>query len=248
MADPTMVAAQWLLRRLGHMKDQNERYDELIRLRQPLISMGILMDVLLLEEIETKDAADNPRLAFLKAVLEYHKAAKRKEKDPGTLLALGAALEKVGDVTDMVSCYKRVYLGLCLRNGGAADERIESTQTDAMTASFALPDAERFEATGHIYYNAARWQHEKKNFPAAIDLWDTAGKQRFTFYRWNKFQKQPYEDLLSAAQQLAKIRKDFKTFFPNENIDNCGLPADLYDELEKEYGAQLHDFSAAPKS
>lgn len=248
MADPTMVAAQWVLRRLHHIKDQDERYDELIRLRQPMISMGIFMEVLLLEEIETKDAANNPRLAFLKAVLEYHKATKRNERDPGTWLALGARFEKLADATDMVACYKLVYLFLCLRNGGAADELLEATQGEAMGAALRLPEAERLEATGHIYYNVGRWQHAKRNIDAAVALWETAGKQRFGFYRWNKLQKQPYEDVLSSAQQLAKIRKDFKTFFPNEDIDKCGLPADVYEELEREYGAQLHDFSAVPRS
>lgn len=247
MTDPVLVATELLQRVLGFVTDKNERLDELIRLRQTLISAGILLEVLTLEGIETADCGSNPRLEFLRKVYDYHIATIRKEKVNGVWLTIGAAFEKLEPITPMVGCYAQVYLNLCQRNGGSAEDLLDTSYRAAMAWAQKLDSPLHYEAIGHIQYNAARRFHQRKRFDDALVHWQSSARARFLFYAETIRNPVSFEEeRLAVAQQLAKLRSDFPAFFPSANIDDCSVDADVYAAMQLEYGERLTSFSAKP--
>ena len=221
------------------------RLDKLIRVRQTLISMKILGDVLeLIREADSSIVGD-PRFALLEAVREHDAAVKRQEKDPTVWSVLSARFESIIPATPQVDFYRLNYAVLDLIKTGKRqfDQRIRKLYRLAGEAALQLPELECVEALGHLHYNVAKWFHADKHVTEALTHWQQSARNRFQFYALLKAANEPRERLLAAAQQLAKLRKDFPDFFPDTPLEECGVEADVYAELEADFGQELGAFS-----
>lgn len=221
------------------------RLDKLIRVRQTLISMKILGEVLELVREADESVTSDPRFQLLEAVREHDAAIKRQEKDPAVWSVLSARFESIAPATPQVDFYRLNYAVLELIKTGKRefDERIRKLYRLAGEAALQLPELECAEALGHLHYNVAKWFHADKHRTEALAHWQQSARNRFQFYALLKAANEPRERLLAAAQQLAKLRGDFLDFFPDAALEECGVDADVYAELVADYGDELGAFS-----
>lgn len=239
-----MTARLWLDDAWGDLVAEDAVLDSAVKHRQTLMSRGILRRVLHLLWMGNHDVAKNRRYIFLIYANAYSNAMQRKEKRSAVWSLLGDAFMAIDAVTAMVAYYNVNYALLAYRNaGGEHATRVPELFRKANDLAASLDEMERMEALGYLNYNVARWHHGQENVDEALLLWKKAAEHRFDFYARLKMAKAPQAQLLAAAQQLAKIRKDFPGFFPETPIDDCGLEADVYEELEAEYGPDLHAFA-----
>ena len=227
----------------------SELLDRMIKERQALISSGTLQSQL--QEFKEKypDEYSDPRYDFLDAVNLYDRSVKAGMKSPQQYIDL---LEQFTGIDTGSNTQLRFYVPnyalLCARNAGTPhDNEVPKYFQQAETAASNLPDDERDEALGHLHYNVARWLHKKECLEEAIPHWKSASMHRLTFYGLLKAAgNEPYDRLLAAAQQVAKMRSDFPAFFKDKDVDECGVEAKILDELKADFPKDLDKFSAKP--
>ena len=221
--------------------------DELIRVRQSLLSQGTLRQVL--EDMRTVDPSSesDPRFIFLETVQFYSNAVNAKEKDAAEWIRLLSEFSMIHTTTPELRFYVTNYQLLCARNAGPPnDAKVPELYKTAATIAWDLGQQERSEALGHLQYNVARWMHKQGRTGDALAHWQSASSHRFHFYGLLKMGKADHEELLAAAQQLAKMHRDFPMYFLDRNIDECGVAGDVIEELEADFGQELYAFSAKP--
>lgn len=225
--------------------------DILIKRRQELISRDAIGGIVVaMEALGGHAMKDNPRYRFLYFVGGYHDAIKKKEGDPLAWAWLGARfLEDLeGTNHPAIAFYRLNYAFLCFRNaGGEHEARLEGLYEEAQSAAAGLEQAEGYEALGHLHYNWSRFLLKKGRKSEAFTAWQEAAWNRVGFYKASKESGGGQDALLAAAQQVAKMRCDFRgdAFFPHIDTDRCGVSAELYAELERDFGGKLTAFSAA---
>lgn len=220
---------------------------ELVRIRQSLISQGTLRQALDdLRTVHPQSEAD-PQFTFLETVLRYSYAVKANTNDAIIWIDLLSAFSVVDPITPELEFYLPNYMLLCARNAGPPnDAKVPGLFQRAAEAALKLPDGERDEALGHLNYNVAKWLKKRGQVADALAHWQAAARHRFQFYGRLKMAKAPRAELLAAAQQLAKLRKDFPDFFVGTDPEECGVDPDVFAELEADFGQELHAFSAKP--
>lgn len=221
--------------------------DYLVRIRQSLISQGTLTQRL--NDLRTVDPSTeiDPRFTFLEVVQRYSDAVKSGTADSVQWVCLLSEFGVIEPSTPALEFYLPNYMLLCARNAGPPnDEKVIPLFEKAALAALKLPDDERAEALGHLHYNVSRWLLKKNRTADALAHWQSASLHRFQFYGLLKMTKEPRERLLAAAQQLAKMRRDFPSFFAAADIEDCNVPTDVVAELEADYGPELYAFSAKP--
>lgn len=228
------------------MDEDTERLlEECITRRQELISSDALDECidLIKQKWPTMNA---PQFEFLKAVSAYHRTTKERSGSKEAWSVLGARFEAIILTSPMTRFYVANYMFLCFRNSQspALRKRLESIFKQAADISFQLTSAERNEAMGHLHYNAARWLCSEGKTSDALQHWQSAARHRLGFYGELKYTGASDARLLAAAQQIAKMRSDFVTFFPETAILESGVEEKVYDELLAEFGEKLHAFSA----
>lgn len=201
-----------------------------------------------LKTVAEKDpsATTNPRYRFLEAVQRYHEAVNARATDPGTWIEIGAVFSIIEAVTEVIAFYNVNYQLLCTRNAGPpSDQKVPKLFEDAKILAHWLSDDERCEALGHLYYNWSRYLLlGNGSVSEAFAAWVQAAAHRMTFYESQKQQRKPYDALLAAAQQVAKMRHDFRKFFPQYELEYCGVSEDYAEYLRSIFGDALNDFSA----
>jgi hypothetical protein len=253
--DKTLMARQFLSLALETAETQEQRWNRIIRLRQTLISMGVIAEAVMLERSSDRFAPQNPRFQFLNLVCEHHAMTKANEKNAANWLHLGESFRTIEDATGMVAFYKRCYFFLCIRKGEAENGDIARAGADAFGAVELIENDEEsqftrldLEARGHMFYNLSRWKHEKNELSEALMLWKYAAKERIEFRDSlaSVYPKTLPEVQLSADQQVAKMYRDFPTFFLGQQQSECGVPEELHATLATMHGNELYDFSAKP--
>lgn len=221
--------------------------DELVRIRQSLISQGTLSERL--QNLRTVDPSTeiDPRFTFLETVQHYSDAVNSGTADSVEWVRLLSEFGIIEGSTPTLQFYLPNYMLLCARNAGPPnDAKVPDLFRTAADAALKLPEAEQNEALGHLQYNVARWILKKNRREDALAHWQSAAAYRFHFYALLKMRKALRAEQLAAAQQLAKLRKDFAGFFPGTDVDECCVTADVHAELEADFGQELYAFSARP--
>lgn len=221
--------------------------DELVRIRQSLIGQGVLQQRL--DDLRTvyPSTEIDPRFTFLETVQRYSHAAKCGTADSVAWASLLSEFGIIEASTPALEFHLPNYMLLCARNAGPPnDAKVPRLFRCAAEAALKLPDGEKNEALGHLNYNVAKWLQKRGQVADALAHWQAAARHRFQSYGLLKMSKAPRAELFAAAQQLAKLRKDFPDFFVGTGIDECGVAADVVDELEADFGRELYAFSAKP--
>lgn len=222
--------------------------DELVRIRQSLISQGTLTERL--NDLRTVDPLTeiDPRFTFLETVQRYSDATKSGTADSVQWVSLLSDFSAIEATTPELEFYLPNYMLLCARNAGPPiDVKVPELFRTAADAALKLPEEEQDEALGHLQYNVARWMLKKDRRDDALTHWQAASRHRFQFYGLLKAAgNEPYERLLAAAQQVAKMRIDFPAFFKDKDVDECGVEAKILDELKADFPKDLDKFSAKP--
>lgn len=241
-------AAEWLSRVPRHDGDLDAFLDELVVRRQEMISLNIVRDVLTEVASMMPHAVPNPRFNFLAAVAYYHETIVAKKGTPELWSIIAARFESIQPVTAMLSFYVLNYAFLAYRNaGGVHEKRLQPLYEKASITAEHLEEQERHEALGHLHYNWARYLLKSGRRHEALVPWQKSSEQRVAFYEDLKQQRKDRDTMLAAAQQIAKMRCDFRKdgFFPEVPTELCGVSEELYDALEVTFGEKLTAFSAA---
>lgn len=160
---------------------------------------------------------------------------------------LAEQFQRIERSTTELAFYVPNYALLCVRNAGAPhDTAIPNLFRQAVEAASKLPDDEREEALGHLYYNVARWEHKKGSTVQAYANWQIAVGHRILFLKHLNRAQESRERRLAAAQQVWKMRGDFQKFFPEQNEDDCGVTVETIAELKREFGDAVKSFAAKP--
>lgn len=236
------AASEWLLTLPPTFENDDAYLNELIERRQEMLSANVIRGV-----VDRLDMfKNNPRYQFLSAVAQYHETIVKKSGNPVLWAIIAARFEAIEPATPMLAFYIANYALLAYRNAaGVHEKRIQPLFERAATASFTLEREQKFEGMGHLHYNVARWYHGKGNKLDALTHWQSSAEFRFMFFGLLKNAKAERTRLLAAAQQVAKMRHDFPSFFPDTTIEECGVEADVYQELQADFGQDLLAFSAA---
>lgn len=225
----------------------SERLDRMIKERQALISAGTLKRELKQFGDEFPNDCDDSRYEFLDAVNLYDRSVRAGMTNSQHYVDLMQQFKEIEQTTPKLAFYIFNYMLLCARNAGSPhDEEIPKLFRQAVEVASNLPDDEREEALGHLYYNVARWEHKKGMMLQAYMNWQMAAGHRISFFKNLKKGQESPERLLAAAQQIWEMRGDFKKFFPEQGIDECGVTAQVIAELEQEFGSTVRLFSAKP--
>lgn len=221
--------------------------DTVVRERQTHISQGTLRQTLDTVLAEHPSAGSDPRFRFLEVVADYDEAVRGGRKDPMTWIDLLSAFGVIETSTPELAFYIPNYQLLCARNAGKpTDAKVPELFSQATTAALGLPNGEHEEALGHLNYNFARWLLKQGRHEDALKHWQIAATERMLFYRHMIEIKASHERRLAAAQQVAKMSKDFPSFFPGESENDCGVDPAIIQELEADFPDGLYAFSARP--
>ena len=219
--------------------------DKIIARRQQLVSedsiesvVGLLHDFGLQDEPSTKD-----RVEFLACVGSYHEHMNRKkrggsdptEKDWGLL---GQRFLDVVAFSAVPKFYSPNYGLLCFKR--AKDpSKVRECYDLALKASGDLPLPENAEAEGHLHYNWSKYLLETGRRNEALEPWQKSTGRRIVFYEL--LLNADHGRLLAAAQQIVKMRYDFREegFFPETDTDLCMVSQDYYDGLVGAYGDEV---------
>lgn len=241
MTVPT-TPAQWL-KDLPLGPKEEGFLDLLLDLRQEMIDLDIIVTVLELAEAHNPALKTDPRLAFLHLVAEYHGNVRRQLKDAQQWNDLGERFEVFGRVNEMVNFYAPNYALLCFRNAGGdvSKQKVPKMFREAADASAFLTEAQRNEAMGYLQYNVARWMLKEGGHPEenVIQHWQGGGHFRTKWLQGlDRANARPYT-WTAASKQVWKARAEFPQRFPNADIDDCGVPKDVFDAITAEFGEEV---------
>lgn len=184
------------------------------------------------------------RVRFLQCVLHYHNLSRQKDPQrPAQWEEIGELFEMLEEAGPLVNCYKWIYAFLCYLNAEMFD-RAGLLYFEAAAAAENLEETEKAEALGHLRYNYARHLLGQKQVNQALLLWKEAAVHRLHFLGLLNYRNADDETVLTAAQEVAKMRFDFLQFFPGEDIEECGISQATMQALLEEFEDKLSAFSA----
>ncbi len=245
-----VTPASWLKSLPLDPKDEGF-LDVLLDVRQEMIDLDVIVTVLDLVETHNPLLKNDPRMTFLHLVAEYHVGVKLGTNDDGDWLRLGYRFARFDHAyaCDVLDAYLPNYALLCYRNAGDknTDQLIPPLFQKAAEAMTKLTEHRRYEALGYLHLNVARWQLGHGATEEALAHWQSAAKFRAKWFKALDPKTCRPRTRLAAAKQVWRARTEFLRRFPHCDIDDCGVPGDVYGVILTEFGEDALNGSASSK-
>ncbi len=223
--------------------------DRLLERRQTLISKNVIRETATAMRHMLGSQNTDPRLDFLSRVADYHKARNDPEMNTSLWRHYADRFCELGTSNVwMLQCYANLYAFLCQRNAGKISEaesrELLERSRDAIQH---LETSQEFEALGHLHYNLSRYEAVQGETASAVHHWESASGFRTVIHQQCVLHRVDPGQELAMAQQVVKMRTDFPLFFPDVDIDKCGVSKALHDELVAKHGDAIFAFCVSRK-
>lgn len=217
-----------------------EDLDRIVENHSPLLSGDAIVRIV--QAIPLEFYSD-PRLRLLYAIVAYHLEHK-KDKADQDWHAVYVTFKDLPSILDPLSeFYRHNYLFLAGRNANNNNEICGSHFVNATSAAQRISEPLRDQIFGFLFFNVARWLLKIDKATEALVKWQQAAAARERWYIHVCTAGESDEVVNGAATQVWKMRKDFQNFFPDTDIEKCGVDEALFREVAKLADSK---FSAKP--